>query len=196
MPPQQETKMTKPLTREQWLTRMLRNNITTLLGRHGASVPVDCKVSVGFPGGGSARSRIGECWPRERSSIKVNEIFINPAITDVRKIVDVLIHEAIHAADNCASGHKGFFRRTAKSVGLTGKMKATVAGPELQQWIDTQIASFPPFAYGSLDLSMRKKQATRMRKFSCDECGAVWRMSGKWSPFQCPCCDSGSCVEG
>lgn len=180
------------LTREQWLTRMLRNNITTLLGRHGASVPVDCKVSVGFPGGGSARKRIGECWPRARSSIKVNEIFINPKISDVRKIVDVLIHEAIHASDDCASGHKGHFAKVAKSVGLTGKMTATVAGPELQQWIDAQIASFPPFEYGSLDVDSRKRQTTRMLKHECNECGAIWRMSAQWSSIVqcCPCCGS------
>jgi hypothetical protein len=170
------------LTREQWLTRMLRNNITTLLGRHGASVPVDCKVSVGFPGGGSARKRIGECWPRSRSSLKVNEIFINPVMTDVRKIVDVLIHEAIHASDDCASGHKGHFRRVAKSVGFEGKMTSTVAGPELSKWIDAQIASFPPFDYGSLDLAGRKKQTTRMLKLSCDGCGAIVRTTAQWMP--------------
>jgi hypothetical protein len=184
------------MTREEWLSAMLHTRVAPLLARHGATVPADCKVSVGFPGGGSARKRIGEAWPRSRSKIGVNEIFLNPVMSDVAKVVDVLVHEAIHAADNCVSGHKGFFRKTAKAVGLEGKMTSTHAGATLREWIQIQISTMPVFDYGSLDLTGRKKQTTRMRKFSCGSCGAVWRMSGKWSPFQCPCCDSGTCEEG
>src|SRR6188768_270714 len=123
-------------SREEWLNKVLHKHVSKLLAdKAGVELPKDVKVSVGFPGGGSARNRIGECWPREKSSIKVNEIFINPTLTSVTQMVDVLVHEAIHAADNCASGHKGFFRKTALAVGLTGKMKSTVAGVELLQWI-------------------------------------------------------------
>lgn len=178
-------------TREEWLNAMLHKHIAPLLARHGATVPKDCKVSVGFPGGGSARKRIGECWPRSRSSIKVNEIFINPKITNVKQIVDVLIHEAIHAADDCASGHKGFFFKTAKSVGLEGKMTATHAGPVLAEWIDSKIACMPAFAYGSLNLDGRKKQSTRMVKVVCMDCGYTLRTTQKWIDVGLPTCCCG-----
>ena len=183
--------MTKIKTREEWLNTMLHKHIAPLLARHGATVPKDCKVSVGFPGGGSARKRIGECWPRSRSSLKVNEIFLNPAVKDVSKLVDVLIHEAIHAADDCASGHKGFFFKTAKSVGLEGKMTATVAGPVLREWITSKIEDMPKFDYGSLDLSNRKKQTTRMVKVECMDCGYTLRTTQKWIDVGLPTCCCG-----
>lgn len=181
---------TKTLTREQWLNNLLHNRIAKLLkDKAGVTLPKDCKVSVGFPGGGSARKRIGECWTRSRSSLKVNEIFLSPAVTDVAKLADVLVHEAIHAADDCKSGHKGFFRRTALAVGLEGKMTATRAGKELAEWIQIQLSTMPEFAYGSLDLSGRKVQTTRMIKHECPECGAVWRAASKWgNSIACPFC--------
>lgn len=189
---------TKKLTREQWLNIALHKHVAPLLkDKAGVELPADCKVSVGFPGGGSARKRIGECWPRERSSLKVNEIFLNPAMNSVPKLMDVLVHEAIHAADNCASGHKGFFRRTAKSVGLTGKMTATSAGPELAKWIEATIAKMPAFDYGSLNLDGRKKQSTRMLKVICGECGYTLRTTQKWVEVGLPtCCCGGEMHAG
>jgi hypothetical protein len=183
--------MTKLKTREEWLNVVLHKHVAKLLKtKAGVTLPADCKVSVGFPGGGSARKRIGECWPRARSSIKVNEIFLNPSMKDVTRLLDVLVHEAIHAADDCASGHKGFFRRTAKAVGLEGKMTATHAGPELAAWIADVRVAMPTFDYGSLDLSMRKRQTTRMIKHECvnPDCGAIWRAAAKWQMSCCPVC--------
>jgi len=168
-------------SREEWLNRVLHKHVSKLLQQKaGVALPVDVKVSVGFPGGGSARNRIGECWPRERSSIAVNEIFINPSIVNTSVMIEVLVHEAIHAADNCASGHKGFFRKTALAVGLEGKMKSTVAGVELLQWIKDVVAKMPAMDYGHLDLSGRKKQTTRMLKITCVDCGCVMRTTQKW----------------
>ncbi len=181
--------MTK-MTREQWLTTVLHKHVAPLLAAHGATVPADCKVSVGFPGGGSARKRIGECWPRSRSSQGVNEIFLNPVMRTPFTLVDVLVHEAIHAADDCKSGHKGFFRRVAKSVGLEGKMTATHAGAELAKWINETLAAMPAFDYGSLTLDGAGKQKNRHMKLECSACGAVWRMSNQWFQLatRCPCC--------
>lgn len=188
--------MTKIKTREEWLNVVLHKHVAKLLSQKAnVTLPADCKVSVGFPGGGSARTRIGECWPRIRSGIGVNEIFLNPIETDVTRLVDTLVHEAIHAADDCASGHKGFFRRTAKAVGLTGKMKSTVAGPELALWIKDTIAAMPVFDYGSLDLTGRKKQSTRMIKVVCPACDYTVRTTAKWLEVGVPECCCGTTME-
>ena len=168
------------LTREDWLTRALREHIAPLLREHGADVPGDCRVSVGFPGGGSARKRIGECWPRERSALGVNEIFINPTLDAWPVMLATLVHEAIHASDNCASGHRGHFARVAKACGLQGKMTATHAGPELSLRIADWIAALPPVEHGALDISRRKKQSTRLLKAECMQCGCVVRITQKW----------------
>lgn len=179
-------------TREEWLNKALHKHVAPLLAKHGATVPKDCLVSVGFPGGGSARKRIGECWPRERSSKKVNEIFINPTISDNPvRMLDILVHEAIHAADNCESGHKGFFMRTAKAVGLEGKMTATHAGTELNAWIHAAIKKLPKLDHSKLDLSGRKKQTTRMVKVECMDCGYTLRTTQKWIDIGVPTCCCG-----
>src|SRR5512139_3186437 len=98
--PHWRRQMTKMTTREQWLSVALHKYVAPLLAKHGAEVPKDCLVSVGWPGGGSARRRIGECWTRQMSSKKVNEIFISPKIADKPvQMLDTLIHEAVHASD-------------------------------------------------------------------------------------------------
>jgi hypothetical protein len=184
--------MTKTLTREQWLAQALHKHVAPLLARHGAAVPADCLVSVGFPGGASARKRIGECWARRQSSKGVNEIFINPMIADnPSQMLDILVHEAIHAADDCKSGHKGFFAKTARAVGLEGKMTATVAGPALAKWIEATLAKLPKIEHSRLDLSSRKKQSTRMIKVECVDCGYTLRTTQKWIDVGLPTCCCG-----
>jgi hypothetical protein len=175
-----EEDWTMALSREEWLGRALHDCIAPYLAQHGADVPPDCRVSVGFPGGGSARKRIGECWPRSRSSIGVNEIFINPALREQFSAVEVLVHEAIHASDDCASGHKGHFARVAKACGLEGKMTATHAGDALRVVIESWIAALPPIEHGALSLDGRKKQTTRLLKAECNACGCAVRITQKW----------------
>jgi len=182
------------LTREQWLTLALRDHVAPLLAeKAGATVPADALVSVGFPGGGSARKRIGECWTRKMSSKGVNEIFISPTISDKpARMLDILIHEAIHAADDCASGHKGFFRKAAKAVGLEGKMTSTVAGPELAQWISDTVEKLPKLDHSKLDLSGRAKKKTYMLKVECPECGCKLRGTAQALSVGLPTCGCGS----
>jgi hypothetical protein len=189
--------MSKSVTREQWLSIALHKHVASRLRiKAGVDVPADCKVSIGFPGGGSARKRIGECWPRARSSKGVNEIFINPSIADSpAKMLDVLVHEAIHAADDCASGHKGFFARVARAVGLEGKLTATHAGPQLADWIASTIDALPTIEHSKLNLDGRKKQSTRMLKVVCGECGYTLRTTQKWVEVGLPTCCCGGTME-
>lgn len=168
------------MTREEWLNAALAALRPWFKDRAGVEIPSDARVSVGFPGGGSARKRIGECWARKVSKDGVNEIFISPVLQDPVRMLDVLAHEAVHAVDDCVSGHKGEFKRIAKDVGLTGKMTATVAGADLKAELDRIIAALPPLTHGALDLSTRKKQPTRLVKLECDGCGMILRTTAKW----------------
>lgn len=167
-------------TREAWLNQALAKMAPLFKDKAGVEIPSDARVSVGFPGGGSARKRIGECWPRERSQDKVNEIFISPTLSDPMRMLDVLAHEAIHAVDNCASGHKKEFKRIAKAIGLEGKMTATKAGEELRKELEAIIAALPALTHGALDLNGRKKQPTRLIKMECECCGMIIRTTQKW----------------
>ncbi len=184
------------MTREDWLNGALAI-IRQRLAAVGCTVPADARVSVGFAGGGKANKALGQCWTRAMSSIGVNEMFISPVITSPADMVGVLIHEAIHAADDCASGHKGAFKRAAVAVGLVGKMTATTLGQALKEWIDSDIiAVLPVLEHGSLRAGTGKpKQSTRMLKFECGACGCIVRASDKWVPTmehaQCGCGNSG-----
>lgn len=179
------------VTREAWLVLALERIRERMADTTELRLPADVRVSIGFPGGGSARKRIGECWPRARSASGVNEIFISPVLVDLPKLLDVLVHEAVHAADDCASGHKGAFKRAALAIGLTGKMTSTVAGEALAAWIAATVASLPAVDYGALSLDGRKKQSTRLIKLECHDCGYTLRTTQKWLDTGLPSCCCG-----
>ena len=170
----------KTVTREAWLNQALEKLRPWFEDRAGVAIPQDARVSVGFPGGGSARKRIGECWARSQSKDKVNEIFISPVLSEPLRMLDVLVHEAVHAVDDCQSGHKEAFKRTALAVGLEGKMTATHAGDKLKAELERIIKILPPLTHGALDLSSRKKQPTRLVKLECGDCGMIIRTTQKW----------------
>ena len=83
-------------------------------------------------------------------------ISLHPTIfNDPSRVLDVLLHEMIHAIVPKAD-HRVEFRVLAKRVGLTGKMTATVAGPELKHKLDRLLADRlapMPSGYGRRDCS-------------------------------------------
>lgn len=178
-------------TREQWLTTAVQY-LREIFRDAGHELPT-VKVSCSWPGGGSARTRIGECWPTTMSAAGVNEIFISPRIADPLTALDILTHELVHAVDDCAHGHRKEFVRIGNSVGLNqGKPTNRRAGPELVRKLMAIVDCLGKYPHDTLDLSSRKKQTCRMLKLSCKDCDAVWRMSNEWAQqaTQCPCCGS------
>lgn len=149
------------------------------------------RLSIGFPKGGSGV--IAECWRTEASADGVNEIFVTPEIDNSHVICTALVHELIHAVDDCASGHRNFFARTARAAGLEGRLTSTVAGPELTETLFTFVKALGGIPHAKLDYNKRgKKDKCRQLKIECESCGAVWRMSKKWGVIadRCPCCNS------
>ena len=176
-----KTKQTSQIvTREAWLNLALDQLRPLFTAKARATIPTDARVSIGFPKGGSARRSLGECWPRARSTDKVNEIFISPTLSDPMRMLDVLAHEAVHAVDDCKSGHKKEFKSVAQAIGLEGKMTATVAGEELKAELQNIIGRLPPLTHGALDLKGMKKQPTRLLKLECEACGMIIRTTSKW----------------
>lgn len=176
-----------PITREQWLEAAV---IAVAQATPSVTFP-PVKVSCSWPGGGSARKRIGECWARKMSKAGVNEIFISPKIEDPARVVAILMHELAHAVDDCKNGHKAGFVKIAKAIGCVGKPTQMEPPVEVSSAIAKVVSDqHGPFPHRGLDLSSRKKQATRMLKLSCNECGAVWRMAAKHAVnvTMCPCC--------
>jgi hypothetical protein len=184
-------------TREEWLNAAVLRLSWAVFSPVGAEVPT-VRVSVGWPGGrGKKNTVIGQCWSTGAASDKVAQLFISPVLADAVQVLDVLVHELVHAIDDCKSGHKGAFAKLAKSVGLTGKMTATVAGDELKarlEEISAELGEYPHAALvsGADGAEGPKKQGTRMIKVECPEgSGYKVRMTQTWidevgAPI-CPC---------
>lgn len=125
-------------TREEWLTQAVKA-MAPMLEAHGAKMPNDWAISVGFPKRGFKRNpAIGECWSPEVSPNKVSHMFISPIIGNPLAILWTTLHEMIHAAVGLKHKHSGEFRRVARAVGLKGKLTATFAeeGTELYKALE------------------------------------------------------------
>ena len=117
---------------------------------------------------------------------------LHPTVfSDPSRVLDVLLHEMIHAA-RPNDGHRGQFPRLAKRVGLAGKMTATVAGPELKAKLAGFLADrLPPMPNGHGDLNAdRKTQSTRLRKYVCPACGQIVRAATDCLNAVCGDCDA------
>lgn len=181
-------------TREEWLGSALAIIRLYLRDTADVIIPDATRVSCGFPGGGSARKRIGECWPDSASADASTEIFISPILSDANTVLATLLHEAIHAAVGCAAGHKGPFKRVALAAGLEGKMTSTNASAALIETVFPKwLAALGTYPHGALSLLGRKKQSTRLIKCACSKCGYTVRTTQKWidasgAPY-CPALD-------
>ena len=174
--------MTTNLTREQWLSQATEE-LRALFKQHGDTIPTQVRSSCGFPSKSALASknrRIGECWSSAASADSHAEIFISPTISDSARVLDILAHELIHAV-HPGDGHGKKFGKTARAIGLEGKMTATVAGPQFTAWAEPVLARLGAYPHADLVPSnAQKKQTTRMLKCYCPECGYTVRVAGKW----------------
>lgn len=174
-------KSTKPATREEWLQRFTEA-ARPHFKKAGHKLPKRVRCSIGFPSKGKRSNVIGECWQTSATADKVHEIFIRPSLqSDTSRIADVLTHELCHAALPPQTGHGKPFKLLATSLGLTGKMTATVAGEGWHAWADPiikELGKLPGARLGDEELiGGRKKQTTRMLKLVCSECDWTCRTS-------------------
>lgn len=170
-----------PLAREAWLTAAV-DALRPLFTEVGAQVPARVRVTVGFPGGRGPKTRtIGQCWSTAAVADGVSTMFISPVLDDPVIILSTLVHEMVHAVDDCKNGHKKPFATIATAVGLTGKMTSTVAGDALRERLAAIADDLGPMDHGAINPNVgRKVQSTRMLKVECGDCGCVIRMTRKW----------------
>jgi hypothetical protein len=192
-------KKTPPIigNRETWLINAVEH-LAPLIHDSTDLRPCDVRVSVGWPssrGISTKQATIGQCWPSKATTDGVQQIFISPVLNNGRHVLATLVHELIHAYDDCASGHKGAFARAAKAVGLEGKMTATVVtdGSELDGKLQVILGEIGDFPSAGIKPAAReeKVQSTRMLKVECEACDCVVRMTRKWldevGPPRCGC---------
>jgi hypothetical protein len=201
--------------REQWLGRAIEL-MRPEFAAAGAPLPERLAVSCSWPSG-NPRTVIGECWVAAASSRGYVEVFISPVLDQVAGVQGVLVtlrHELVHAAGR--RGHGREFKALAVELGLSGSMTATIASPELQDFINwtllPQLGSYPhgaitgrgeilvpPSGPGDKPIILRpddrpKKQSTRLLKAGCPECGYTIRLAKKWADVGLHGCPSDGAV--
>ena len=140
---------------------------------------------------------IGQIHYKESTGNGKNEIVISNRLngqgkkTESCKIAHVLLHEMIHAS-TYAHGHKGEFKRLARSLQMDGKLTATTNSENLEERIKENIVDvLGKFPHKAVVFKPAKK-GSRLLKITCTECNIVMRASSKvcdrlyGSP--CPAC--------
>lgn len=115
-------------TREGWLLAAVK-----LLDKHffapkGYKLPGKIGVSCGFPRGHA--TAIGQCWHPLVAADGTTHIFICPTQDSTMRVLDILLHELIHAQVGLKCGHRGEFKDRAIEFGLSGRMTATFVEPD------------------------------------------------------------------
>jgi len=184
------------MNREAWLTKLATDHLWPMITQHGGHEPDAWRVSVGFPKGsrgGKGGHAIGQCWPTAASADDHAEMFISPEL-EAPRAADVLLHELIHAATPSAK-HGGQFKRIAVACGLTGKMTATTAGPELAAAIGRMLAAMPAYPHGVMQVPTGAKvgPGSRLIKVSCPMCDYAMRITRTWLEVAVPVCPDIDC---
>lgn len=202
-------------TRESWLMAAVEAFRPRFI-EVGMPLPERVHVSVGFGFGTAAESAniLGQCWAQRASADSVNHLFVSPEIGDTAKVLAVLLHELIHAADDCTSGHKGPFAEAAVRFGFEGSLLTLNPSVPLMAEMMTLAETLGEYPHGALTAASRKRartpeltpagtpggrissgpgtQTTRMLKLECPCCGYTVRTTAKWLAVGVPSCPSGT----
>ena len=118
-------------TREGWLVGAVELLDEAFFAMNGYELPEKLGVSCGFPKGVS--KAIGQCFSPKVCEDGTTHIFICPSQAEPTRVLDILLHEMIHASVGIKAKHGGAFKKLALEFGLSGKMTATVVeeGSEL-----------------------------------------------------------------
>lgn len=136
-------------SRDLYLIRAI-GQLRPLIAQRGLPLPKRIAVQAAaiLPRADGA-TVLGECWP-SRCGGGVPRIVINEAVTDPAVILATLVHELVHAGDDCRDGHGPWFQSWAAAVGLVGH-PSTTATPSLArrlQPIERSLGRYPSKSEG------------------------------------------------
>jgi hypothetical protein len=185
------------LNREAWLTQAI-DLLRTKFKKLGYTIPEKIHVSCGWPGCGSIKNRVGECWDKANSKAGICEIFISPRLDDTINptlgVLPTLVHELGHAILGHDVSHKKPFKKYMETVGLEGKVRSTYASEALIEMLKSIVNEIGPYPHNGMNIKNKeaKKQATRLIKANCPTCDYIIRvtrkhMNEKGLPI-CPVC--------
>jgi len=174
-------------TREEWLLAAVEA-VRPLFSKKHHQIPLDCQVSCGFASTGTRSHHIGQCWSRLSSTDERNQIFISPALYEPVEVLDTLVHELVHAVDNCEHKHGKEFKKIALSLGMVGPMRSAEAGPELKSKLVVIAKTLGPYPHGKLKVTHRKVVSRSRPRAKCPDCGFQVPMLKRFLAFGAPIC--------
>ena len=182
-------------TREEWLTEAADRLNDWIEAETDLTPSSRILVSTGWPRRDRGGKVIGQCFPKKVSQ-GVHHIFISPTQSGAVGVLAVLLHELVHAADDCEHRHAGPFVKAIRALGLEGKPTATVPGKDLKKRLADLGKELGPYPHTVLtpgDYGPAKPQTTRMLKVECPACGCVARLTRKWlDEVGAPTCGCGA----
>lgn len=178
---------TQTNTREIWLVVAI-DHLKPIFQRHGYILPAGIQVSCGFPSSGTKASHIGECWSTKSSCSQHNQIFISPVLTQGVDVLDTLVHELVHAVDDCQSKHGKPFKKIATKIGLVGHMRSACAGPQLRQELSAIAQSLGKYPHTGLKIIHQKRESRPRPRAKCQACGFQVPMFTKFLDYGPPIC--------
>jgi len=132
-----------------WLSRAVQS-LRQMCARRGLALPAQVTVHVADLTNTQHGPAIGLCWPSTSTGERIAAIAIERTMHDAVDILATLLHELIHAADDCRSQHGPWFAAWAAALGLVG-LPSTVPGPALRrelQQIARALGPYPQPQYG------------------------------------------------
>jgi hypothetical protein len=178
--------MQQHITREAWLLAAVQL-LRPLFAAKGFSVP-PCQVSCGFASTGTRSGHVGQCWSTKSASNELNQIFIAPTLKSSYEVLDTLVHELVHAVDNCENKHGKKFKKIALKMGMKGPMRSAEAGPELKVTLTSLLDTLGQYPHGHLKVGMRKAPRRDRPRAKCKHCGYQVPMLKKFLTYGPPIC--------
>ena len=174
-------------TRELWLQNAV-DLVSPIFKNKGYTIP-KVQVSCGFPSTGNKSKHVGQCWGKSSTNDGTNQLFISPVLDEPVQVLDTLVHELVHAVDDCMHDHGPEFKKIATDVGLQGLMREASAGPWLLEQLTAISRQLGKYPHSKINLahSSSKKTGPRPRA-KCKKCGYEVTPLKKWLHMGPPLC--------
>ncbi len=120
----------KHTTRESWLQAAVAEMAKEVETAAGSKLPKGLQVLVSWPY--RSKTAGGQYFPPSfAKDKKTTYLIVSPSLEEDR-VLDVLMHEMVHAVLPDVDGHGGLFKKTGQALGLEGNMRSSRPGKELQ----------------------------------------------------------------
>ncbi len=175
------------ITRELWLQNAV-DLVSPIFKNKGYTIP-KVQVSCGFPSTGNKSKHVGQCWGRSSTKDGTNQLFVSPVLDEPVQVLDTLVHELVHAVDDCMHHHGPEFKKIATDVGLQGLMREASAGPWLQEQLSGIARQLGKYPHSKINLAHSSSKKTGPRpKAKCKKCGYEVTPLKKWLYMGPPLC--------